>query len=98
MATRLRKTRKFRGSRNHGWGQVGQHRASGYKGGLGQSGMSISEATQAPRFHHQWWPDQIRIETGFSADTVTLLKAKGHEVKVSFAMGAVESVFVREDF
>ena len=39
MPTRFRKTRKFRGSRNHGWGQVGQHRASGHKGGLGQSGM-----------------------------------------------------------
>ncbi len=39
MATRLRKTRKFRGSRNHGWGQVGQHRASGHKGGLGISGL-----------------------------------------------------------
>jgi len=39
MATRLRKTRKYRGSRTHGWGQVGQHRASGHKGGLGRSGM-----------------------------------------------------------
>lgn len=39
MATRLRKTRKFRGGRNHGWGQIGQHRSSGHKGGLGQSGM-----------------------------------------------------------
>lgn len=39
MATRLRKTRKFRGSRTHGWGQIGQHRASGHKGGLGQAGM-----------------------------------------------------------
>ena len=39
MATRLRKTRKFRGSRTHGWGQVGQHRASGHKGGLGVSGQ-----------------------------------------------------------
>ena len=39
MATRLRKTRKFRGSRNHGWGQVAQHRASGHKGGLGNSGL-----------------------------------------------------------
>ncbi len=39
MATRLRKTRKFRGSRNHGWGQVAQHRASGHKGGLGISGL-----------------------------------------------------------
>lgn len=39
MATRLRKTRKYRGSRTHGWGQIGQHRASGHKGGLGKSGM-----------------------------------------------------------
>jgi large subunit ribosomal protein L15 len=39
MATRLRKTRKFRGSRTHGWGQIGQHRASGHKGGLGNAGM-----------------------------------------------------------
>ena len=39
MATRLRKTRKYRGGRNHGWGQIGQHRASGHKGGLGKSGM-----------------------------------------------------------
>ena len=39
MATRSRKTRKLRGSRTHGWGQVGQHRASGHKGGLGKSGM-----------------------------------------------------------
>ena len=39
MATRLRKTRRFRGSRTHGWGQVGQHRASGHKGGLGVSGQ-----------------------------------------------------------
>ena len=39
MATRNRKTRKLRGSRTHGWGQVAQHRASGHKGGLGKSGM-----------------------------------------------------------
>lgn len=39
MATRFRKTRKFRGSRTHGWGQIGQHRASGHKGGLGKAGM-----------------------------------------------------------
>ena len=39
MATRLRKTRRLRGGRHMGWGQVGQHRASGHKGGLGVSGM-----------------------------------------------------------
>jgi len=35
MATRLRKTRRLRGGRHMGWGQVAQHRASGHKGGLG---------------------------------------------------------------
>jgi len=39
MATRLRKTRRLRGGRNMGWGQVGQHRASGHKGGFRISGM-----------------------------------------------------------
>jgi large subunit ribosomal protein L15 len=39
VATRNKKTRKLRGSRTHGWGQVGQHRASGHKGGLGVSGQ-----------------------------------------------------------
>jgi len=39
MATRLRKTRRLRGGRHMGWGQVGQHRASGHKGGLGISGL-----------------------------------------------------------
>jgi len=39
MATRNRKTRKLRGSRTCGWGQVAQHRASGHKGGLGVSGQ-----------------------------------------------------------
>ena len=38
MATRLRKTRKLRGGRHMGWGQVGQHRSIGHKGGLGRSG------------------------------------------------------------
>lgn len=39
MATRLRKTRRLRGGRHMGWGQVGQHRASGHKGGFGITGM-----------------------------------------------------------
>ena len=39
MATRLRKSRRMRGSRTHGWGQVGQHRSAGHKGGHGKAGM-----------------------------------------------------------
>ena len=39
MPTRLRKIRKQRGSRYHGWGQVGQHRRSGTRGGRGKAGL-----------------------------------------------------------
>lgn len=39
MPTRHRKVRRFRGSRTHGWGQIGQHRKSGGKGGVGKAGL-----------------------------------------------------------
>ncbi|MEE8133085.1 MAG: uL15 family ribosomal protein [Nitrososphaerales archaeon] len=39
MATRLRKVRRFRGSRTHGWGQIAGHRAAGHKGGHGNAGL-----------------------------------------------------------
>jgi large subunit ribosomal protein L15 len=39
MATRFRKVRHLRGSRTHGWGQIGQHRHSGSRGGTGMAGM-----------------------------------------------------------
>lgn len=38
MPHRLRKVRKQRGSRTHGWGQVGQHRGIGMRGGHGKAG------------------------------------------------------------
>jgi large subunit ribosomal protein L15 len=38
MPHRLRKIRRQRGSRTHGWGQVGQHRSGGSRGGKGKTG------------------------------------------------------------
>jgi large subunit ribosomal protein L15 len=38
LATRLRKSRRQRGSRYCGWGQIGQHRQSGSRGGVGAAG------------------------------------------------------------
>lgn len=34
----MRKVRKMRGGRTHGWGQIGQHRKSGSRGGVGRAG------------------------------------------------------------
>jgi large subunit ribosomal protein L15 len=39
MPTRIRKVRRMRGSRTHGYGQVGQHRHSGKQGGHGAAGL-----------------------------------------------------------
>ena len=39
MPSRLRKVRRLRGSRTHGWGQVAQHRRTGAKGGSGLAGL-----------------------------------------------------------
>ena len=45
-------------------------------------GMNAQEATDAPRFHHQWLPDRISYERlGFSADTIALLEARGHTLQ-----------------
>jgi gamma-glutamyltranspeptidase/glutathione hydrolase len=42
--------------------------------------MNAQEAVDFPRFHHQWQPDKLFLEPGFSPDTVALLKARGHDV------------------
>lgn len=45
-------------------------------------GLDIQQAVNAPRFHHQWQPDEIDIEkTGISPDTIKLLQARGHKIK-----------------
>ena len=43
-------------------------------------GMNVEDAVDFPRFHHQWQPDKLYLEPGFSPDTVDLLKARGHDV------------------
>lgn len=59
-------------------------------------GMNIAEATVAPRIHHQWLPDELRIEEGISPDTIDLLKQKGHDVVVKNAMGSTQSILITD--
>ncbi|MDH3750989.1 MAG: gamma-glutamyltransferase [Gammaproteobacteria bacterium] len=49
-------------------------------------GMNIAEASNRPRAHHQWFPDVLSLEAGFGPDTIELLEARGHKVKVSNAL------------
>jgi len=59
--------------------------------------MNIQTAVSAPRMHHQWLPDEIRIEQGISQDTIELLESRGHVVNTSTAMGAIQSIMIGED-
>jgi len=58
--------------------------------------MNIAEATHAHRIHHQWFPDILYYEKGFSHDTKILLAAKGHKIKQRAAMGSTQSILLRD--
>ena len=54
--------------------------------------LTVAEATVAPRFHHQWFPDVLHVEKGFSPDTIRLLASRGHKVTKQPAMGSTQTV------
>jgi gamma-glutamyltranspeptidase/glutathione hydrolase len=56
--------------------------------------MNIAEAVLSPRIHHQWLPDVVAAERGFSPDTLRLLVARGHTVKVGDTSGSANSILV----
>jgi gamma-glutamyltranspeptidase / glutathione hydrolase len=55
-------------------------------------GMNVAEATIEPRIHHQWLPDQVVAERGFSPDTIRLLASLGHSVAVGNTSGSAHSI------
>ncbi len=59
-------------------------------------GMNPAEAAAQPRFHHQWQPDELRVEKGFSPDTLALLRGYGHRVAVKPAMGRTQTILIRD--
>ena len=44
-------------------------------------GLNVRDSVDSPRFHHQWKPDMITMERGFSPDTIRLLEQRGHKVE-----------------
>ena len=55
-------------------------------------GMNAQEAVDQPRIHHQWMPDTLALEHTFSADTIELLKAKGHQVRIIGSISEVAAI------
>ncbi|MFC4096671.1 gamma-glutamyltransferase [Euzebyella saccharophila] len=62
--------------------------------------MSMQEAVNAPRFHHQWLPDVVIFEPeGFSRELKDNLKAKGYNINEERTpiIGKVDAIRVLED-
>ncbi|MBX5494639.1 MAG: gamma-glutamyltransferase, partial [Bryobacteraceae bacterium] len=59
-------------------------------------GMNIQEAVDQPRFHHQWMPDTLSLERGFSPDTAALLKERGHTIGKISNVALVEAILIQD--
>jgi gamma-glutamyltranspeptidase/glutathione hydrolase len=55
-------------------------------------GMNVQDAVNWPRFHHQWLPDVLNMEPGYSPDTVALLEKRGYTVKRVNAQGECAAI------
>jgi len=55
-------------------------------------GMPLDEALAQPRFHHQWQPDELRIEKSVKPKVLRELERRGHKLKVVESLGATQAV------
>ena len=62
--------------------------------GVVDYGMNIQEAVNAPRFHHQWLPDVISVEQGFSPASVKRFEGMGHKVKAEDSWSDGECIMI----
>ncbi|MDI3563020.1 gamma-glutamyltransferase [Bradyrhizobium sp. Arg816] len=56
--------------------------------------MDVAAAVAAPRLHHQWLPDEVRIEGGFPGDVLLKLKAMDHLIVESMGQTSANSIMV----
>jgi len=87
MASRLRKVRRLRGSRTHGWGQIAQHRRTGAKGGSGMAGLhkhkwSYTVKYAPDHFGSNKWhpPNQVEINHWINLYQLEALSSAGGEI------------------
>jgi gamma-glutamyltranspeptidase/glutathione hydrolase len=57
-------------------------------------GMNVQQAVDQPRLHHQWRPDTLYLERGFSPDTRALLEKRGHRLENTSSVASVEAIVI----
>ena len=61
--------------------------------------MTMQESVSKPRFHHQWFPDNIKFETSFDTTVFSPLKKLGYKVDTSYflVIGKTDAILVLPD-
>lgn len=61
--------------------------------------MNMQQAADAPRFHHQWLPDEVTFESGFLQNTLDRLAQKGYTItnREALILGSIAAIRVLED-
>jgi gamma-glutamyltranspeptidase/glutathione hydrolase len=59
--------------------------------------LSAENAVNEPKFHHQWLPDDIYVEPGFSIPVQDSLKVMGYLVAQRGSIGRTEVIQVTPD-
>ncbi|HSJ00820.1 MAG: gamma-glutamyltransferase [Verrucomicrobium sp.] len=59
--------------------------------------LTLEAALAAPRIHHQWSPDELRMEYAFSPEVLEAMKQRGHAVQQAGPLGIGTSQGVRWD-
>ncbi|MBI5761750.1 MAG: gamma-glutamyltransferase [Planctomycetales bacterium] len=58
-------------------------------------GMTVRQAVDAPRLHHQWLPDVAKLEPGrVSSDTHRELESRGHKLDDKHKQGDAHSIWI----
>src|SRR5262249_56202591 len=55
-------------------------------------GMDAQAAINAPRFHHQWLPDQVLMEQSFPESMEQALQSRGFATKRRWRIGLVSAI------
>ncbi len=54
--------------------------------------MTVGDAIDAPKFHHQWLPDDVKIEADFNLSTKEQLQKMGYKITIRGAIGQTEGI------
>jgi gamma-glutamyltranspeptidase / glutathione hydrolase len=59
--------------------------------------MDVMSAVSAPRLHHQWLPDEVRIENGFPEPVLDSMRAMGHKIVKPMGQTSANSIAITPD-